>query len=82
MSEPMTAAQLVEMVTVRAGYTSSVGTACCSPNRGGIHLALDRRSDLIATFRRTRPMKVAPTQYLMLNKTDQDGLIVGAPRDA
>jgi uncharacterized protein (TIGR00369 family) len=47
MSEPMTAAQLVEMVTSRPGYTSSVGTRVLFAEPGRVHLALDRRPDLL-----------------------------------
>ena len=47
MSEPMTAAQLVELVTSRPGYTSSVGTRVLFAEPGRVHLALDRRSDLL-----------------------------------
>ena len=39
MSEPMTAAQLVEMVTSRPGYTSSVGTRVLFGEPGRVHLA-------------------------------------------
>ncbi len=47
MSEPMSAAQLVEMVTSRPGYTSSVGTRVLFAEPGRVHLALDRRPDLL-----------------------------------
>ena len=47
MSEPMTAMQLVEMVTSRPGYTSSVGTRVLFAEPGQVHLALDSRPDLL-----------------------------------
>src|SRR5712691_10981165 len=47
MSEPMTAAQLVEMVTSRPGYTSSVGTRVLFAEPGCVHLALDKPPDLL-----------------------------------
>lgn len=47
MSEPMTAAQLVERVTSRPGYTSSVGTRVLFAEPRHVHLALDRRPDLL-----------------------------------
>ena len=47
MSEPMTAAQLVVMVTSRPGYTSSVGTRVLFAEPGCVHLALDKRPDLL-----------------------------------
>ena len=50
MSEPMTAAQLVEMVTSRPGYTSSVGTRVLFAEAGRVHLAVDRRPDLLQFF--------------------------------
>jgi hypothetical protein len=47
MPEPMTPKQLVEMVTSRPGYTSSVGTRVLFAEAGCVHLALDRRPDLL-----------------------------------
>ena len=47
MSEAMTPRQLVEMVTSRPGYTSSVGTRVLFAEAGCVHLALDRRPDLL-----------------------------------
>ena len=47
MSEPMTPKQLVEMVTSRPGYTSSIGTRVLFAEAGCVHLALDRRPDLL-----------------------------------
>jgi uncharacterized protein (TIGR00369 family) len=43
----MNARQLVEMVTSRPGYTSSVGTKVLDVEVGRVHLALDRRPDLL-----------------------------------
>ena len=47
MPESMTAAQLVEMVTSRPGYTSAVGTRVLFAEPGHVHLAVDRRPDLL-----------------------------------
>jgi uncharacterized protein (TIGR00369 family) len=41
------ARSLVEAVTSRPGYTSSVGTRVVSAVPGEVHLALDRRPDLL-----------------------------------
>lgn len=47
MKGPMTPRQLVEMVTTRPGYTSAVGTRVVLAEAGRVHLALDRRPDLL-----------------------------------
>ena len=47
MPERMSAAQLVEMVTSRPGYTSAVGTRVVLAEVGRVHLALDKRPDLL-----------------------------------
>jgi len=39
--------ELVEMVTSRPGYTKSVGTRVVEAEVGRVHLALDRRPDLL-----------------------------------
>lgn len=43
----MSPKQLVEMVTSRPGYTSSVGTRVLFAEAGCVHLVLDRRPDLL-----------------------------------
>lgn len=46
MSAAMTPRQLVERVTSRPGYTSSIGTRVVFAEAGCVHLALDKRADL------------------------------------
>lgn len=47
MSETLTPLQLTETVTGLPGYTKSVGTRVVLAERGEVHLALDRRDDLL-----------------------------------
>jgi uncharacterized protein (TIGR00369 family) len=47
MPEQMTPAQLVEMVTSRPGYTSSLGTRVLLAEPGCVHLSVERRPDLL-----------------------------------
>lgn len=47
MTQGMTARQLVEMVTARPGYMSAIGTRVLEAEPGRVHLALDRRPDLL-----------------------------------
>lgn len=47
MAQGMTARQLVEMVTARPGYMSAIGTRVLEAEPGRVHLAIDRRPDLV-----------------------------------
>src|SRR5882724_9261409 len=47
MPEPITPAQLVEMVTSRPGYTSLLGTRVLRAEPGCVHLSVERRPDLL-----------------------------------
>jgi len=47
MTESMTARQLVAMITSQPGYTSAVGTRVLLAEAGRVHLALERRLDLL-----------------------------------
>jgi hypothetical protein len=47
MTDATSARQLVEMVTSRPGYTSSLGTRVLLAEPGRVHLAVERRADLL-----------------------------------
>ena len=47
MSETMPSRQLVEMVTSRPGYTSSIGTQVLHAEPGNVHMLLPKRADLL-----------------------------------
>jgi len=74
MSEPMTAAQLVEMVTSRPVTPAPSALACCSPNRGA-SISRWTGGRTFCNVRRTRPMKGGSNAIPDAQQTDQDGLL-------